>query len=402
MNIEIKNIGHACTLVLLLVLLSCKRDLIPQAIHSGVAPGKINTFSYTSLPGGAVITYNLPEGSDLRYIKATYTLTSGLTRESKSTIYKNTIQVDGFASEGEYEVKLTAVSLGDVESEPVVIKVKALRPYHKLLMDSVRLNKSLYAAFGGVNMDYQNYSGSSIVFHVLTKGASGNWTEIQTVYSAAKMGRVRARGLEPVEKDFAVYVTDRWNNRSDTVSASLTPLKEALITTKFAALNLPGDTWEFHTGQGRARALVILFDGLHNVNGSIFQTKPSTVMPQWFTWDMTQPFRLSRFILYPDYTGNNANNFSGGQPMEFELWGTNTPTASFDSWTRVGVYKSVKPSGSPLGINTAEDVNQMKTGEEFEIEGNLGSFRYWRFKTLSTWGSVSYIQLSELTFYGAL
>lgn len=400
MNIFQKSI-KAIVILSLLIVSSCQKDSVSKALKIGTAPGEIKKYSFEAIPGGAIITYELPEGTDLRYVKATYTLNSGVTREAKSTIYKNTIQVDGFAKEGEYDITLVAVGLGDVASGPMVIKVNVLRPSHQLVMDSVKINKSMYAAFGGLNIDYSNISSTNLIFHILSRDQQGNWAEIQTVYSAAKKGRVRTRGLEPVLQDFAAFVTDRWNNRSDTVTASLTPFKEALITTRFTALNLPGDTWEHHTGQGRARPLAILFDGLHPVNGTQFQTKPSSVLPQWFTWDMTAPFRLSRFILYPDYTGNDKAVFGGGQPLEFELWGSNHPLPDFSNWTKVGVFKSVKPSGNPLGINTIEDVEQAKNGEEFEIEGDLGSFRYWRFKTISTWGAVPYIQLSELTFYGA-
>lgn len=398
----IQKIQMALLIVVLLGATSCEKDLVPKALKTGSAPGPVKSYTYQSIPGGAIITYDLPQGDDLRYVKATYTLNSGVTREAKSTVYKNTIQVDGFANEGDYDIQLNAVGLGDVESEPLMARIKASRPSHKLLIDSVKLNNSMYAAFGGLNIDFKNYTQSSMVFHVLAKDATNNWKEIQTSYSSARAGRVRTRGLEPVARDFAVFVTDRWNNRSDTVSVKLTPLKEALITTKFTALTLSNDTWEHHTGQGRARPLVILFDGSHNQNGSIFQTKPTSGMPQWFTFDMTQAFRLSRFILYADIPPSDRNVFAGGQPMEFELWGSNAPMASFDSWTLVGSFKSVKPSGSPLGIVTADDIAQARNGEEFEIEGNSGSFRYWRFKTVSTWGNVLYLQLAELTFYGAL
>jgi hypothetical protein len=398
----IQKIQIACLLMVLLGATSCEKDLIPKALKTGAEPEPVKNYTYKSIPGGAIITYDLPKGSDLRYVKATYTLNSGVTRQAKSTVYKNTIQVDGFANEGEYEIQLNAVGLGDVESVPLFAKIKALRPSHKLLIDSVKLDNTMYAAFGGLNIDFKNYTKSSIVFHVLAKDVNNNWKEIQTTYSSAPAGRVRARGLEPLSSEFGVFVTDRWNNRSDTVSVTLTPLKEALITTKFAALNLSNDTWEHHTGQGRARPLIILFDGLRSQNGSIFQTKPTSGLPQWFTFDMTQPFRLSRFILYPDIPSSDRNVYAAGQPQEFELWGSNNPTASFDSWTLVGAFKSVKPSGSPLGIVTAEDIAQARNGEEFEVEGNSGSFRYWRFKTVSTWGNVLYLQLAELTFYGAL
>lgn len=392
----------ASVVLVLFMASSCQKDLIPKALKTGEAPGPIKNYTYESIPGGAIITYDLPEGSDLRYVKATYTLNTGVSREAKSTIYKNTILVDGFANEGEYDIRLNAVSMGDVESTPFTAKIKALRPAHKLLIDSIQVNNGMYAAFGGLNIDFRNYTESSMVFHLLAKNATNQWQEIQTSYSSAKSGRIRLRGQEPVEQDYAVFVTDRWNNRSDTIAVKLTPFQEALINTKFTALNLSNDTWEHHTAQGRARPLVIMFDGLHAQNSQIFQTKPSSVMPQWFTFDMIQAFRLSRFILYPDVPPSEKNVFMGGQPHEFELWGSNSPTASFDSWTLVGSFKSVKPSGSPLGVVTADDIAQARNGEEFEVEGNAGSFRYWRFKTLSSWGKVPYIQISELTFYGAL
>lgn len=398
----IQKLNIASLVLVLFMVTSCQKDLVPKSLKTGEAPGPIKNYTYESVPGGAIITYDLPEGSDLRYVKATYTLNSGVTREAKSTVYKNTILVDGFANEGEYDIKLNAVGMGDVESVPTIAKIKASRPAHKLLIDSVQINSSMYAAFGGLNIDFSNYTGNSMVFHILAKDASNKWVEIQTSYSSAKTGRVRLRGFEAVEREFAVYVTDRWNNRSDTVSTKLTPFQEALITTKFTALNLSNDTWEHHTAQGRARPLVIMFDGQHAQNSLIFQTKPSSVMPQWFTFDMIQSFRLSRFILYPDVPPSEKNVFAGGQPAVFELWGSNNPTASFDSWTLVGSFKSVKPSGSPLGVVTADDIAQARNGEEFEVEGNAGSYRYWRFKTLSSWGNVPYIQISELTFYGAL
>lgn len=398
------KIQQALFIVLLLSLAACKDDLVPKPIKKGEAPDPVKTYSYTPIPGGAVITYDLPGGADLLYVKATYTLNTGVVRESKSAIYKNTLQVDGFADEGEYEVKLTSVATGEVASAPVAIRIKTLRPAHKVVMDNIKSKGLLYAAFGGLNVDYINSTGISLVFHVLMKNANGKWAEIQTVYSQATQGRVRTRGLEALEHEYGVVITDRWNNRTDTVTRVLTPFQETLLNKAlFKKVTLPGDTYEIHTAQGRARDMPVLWDGLHAQNGSIFQTKPSTLIPQWFTFDMGVTARLSRFILYPDVPPSDLNVFATGQPSEFELWGSNNPDpdGSFGSWTKVGEFKSIKPSGLPLGRVNSDDISQARNGEEFEIEGNLGSFRYWRFKTTATWGNVTYIQLAELTFYGA-
>lgn len=403
MKLKLK-IQQILFIILLLSLGACKDDMIPKPLKKGQAPDPVKTYSYTSIPGGAVITYDLPGGADLLYVKATYTLNGGVVRESKSAIYKNTLQVDGFADEGEYEVKLTSVATGEVASAPVAIRIKTLRPAHKVVMDNIKSNKTFYAAFGGLNIDYVNSTGISLVFHVLMKNASGKWAEIQTVYSQAPLGRVRSRGLDPLEHEYGVFITDRWNNRTDTAVNRLTPFQESMLDKAlFKKVILPGDTYEIHTAQGRARDMPVLWDGIHVQNGTIFQTKPSTLIPQWFTFDMGVTARLSRFLLYPDIPPSELNVFATGQPSEFELWGSNNPDpdGSFASWTKVGEFKSIKPSGLPLGKVSTDDINQCKNGEEFEVDGNQGGFRYWRFKTTATWGNVTYLQLAEFTFYGA-
>lgn len=389
--------------VLLFTWSACKRDNGPQALKTGSVPGMVTKYSYVSIPGGAVITYDLPSGADLRYIKATYTLNTGQVRETKSAIYTNTLQVDGFADAGEYDVKLTSVGVGEVESAATVVHVKTLRPAHKLVMDTIRINSGLYAAFGGINVDYSNYSAISLVFHILMKNTSGKWGEIQTVYSSSTKGRIRTRGLDSVSQTFGVFITDRWNNRTDTLTATLTPFHESLIDrTKFLPVYLSTDTYDPHTAQGRARALPILWDGLHAQNGSIFQTKPTTLIPQWFTFDMGDTYRLSRMIVYPDVPSNDQSVYNGGHPSSFEIWGSNNPSTdgSYNNWTLVGQFNSIKPSGLPLGKVSADDVAMAKNGEQFEFDGNPGKFKYWRFKTTATWGLVSYVALSELTFYG--
>lgn len=125
-------------------------------------------------------------------------------------------------------------------------------------------------------------------------------------------------------------------------------------------------------------------------------------MPQWFTLDMGGKYRLSRMIVYPDLPAVDQNIYNGAQPSSFEIWGSNNPPGdgSFTDWTLIGTFNAVKPSGLPVGQIGADDLAMARSGEQFEFEGNFGTFRYIRFKTTSTWGSVTYVALAELTFYG--
>jgi len=47
------------------------------------------------------------------------------------------------------------------------------------------------------------------------------------------------------KRDLAVFVRDRWNNKSDTLIKSLAPWAEQLINkTLFKIYKLPGDSWQ--------------------------------------------------------------------------------------------------------------------------------------------------------------
>ena len=64
------------------------------------------------------------------------------------------------------------------------------------------------------------------------------------------------------------------------------------------------------------------------------------------------------------------------------------------------------PSGNTVPAsqvaNTTEDLEVMQTGQEFEFPLNTREARYIRFRTMSTWGNVTYVEIPEIDFYGAL
>lgn len=387
-------------LVCLLSVTGCKESMLPEPIKKGAKPEAVSQYTSESIPGGAVITYTVPEGTDLRYVKATYTLNTGVVREAKSTIYKNTLLVDGFSKAGNYDISLTAVGVGEVESDPITVKITALKPVHQMILDSIRLNEKMYNTFGGINVDFENETESNVVIRVMTKEA-GNWVVSETAYTKAKNGRIRLRGLEPVEREFAVFVTDRWNNKSDTLIRTLKPLYETEFSKAlFKEFNLPGDWYLHHTGSSRARPLPVMWDGIKS-KGNMFQSANGGVMPQHFTWDMGLKAKLSRFVFYPDANSNSVT-YGNTQPKIWELWGSNSPNpdGSFASWTRVGTFHASKPSGLPQGQVNDEDVKYALAGEEFEINPETMSYRYWRWRTLETWGGANAIVISEFSFFG--
>lgn len=121
-------------------------------------------------------------------------------------------------------------------------------------------------------------------------------------------------------------------------------------------------------------------------------------LPQSFTIDMGQTEKLDHFRLWQrDNALYNSANLK-----VFEVWGSNSPNpnGSFDgSWTKLGTFTSVKPSGLPRGQLTDADRAFARDGEKFSFAAGIPQVKYLRFKVLETWGGEGYIHLLELSFF---
>ncbi|TCC86344.1 hypothetical protein FBD94_19610 [Pedobacter hiemivivus] len=121
-------------------------------------------------------------------------------------------------------------------------------------------------------------------------------------------------------------------------------------------------------------------------------------LPQSFTIDMGQTVKLDNFRLWQR---DNALYNSANLKI-FEVWGSSSPNpnGSFDSsWTKMGTFTSVKPSGLPTGQLTDADRAFARAGEKFTFSSSIPQVKYLRFKVLETWGGANYIHLLELSFY---
>ena len=65
--------------VLLIIFLfnACEEDIREPLISEGIAPGKISNVVVENLPGGAALTYTLPNDNDLLYVLAEYEFGNG-------------------------------------------------------------------------------------------------------------------------------------------------------------------------------------------------------------------------------------------------------------------------------------------------------------------------------------
>lgn len=359
------------------------------------APMQVSDVKVDATPGGGILTYKLPADLNLAYVKAVYEIQKGVFREAKSSKYTDTLRLVGFGDELVHTVKVYSVAANEKASEPILVNVKPKTPPVKSVFESVVFQET----FGGVNVALSNPFKADLAVVVL-KDTTGNnnWVTVRTFYTAATAGDFAARGFESKPQKFAVYIRDRWNNKSDTLIKTLTPKPE---------IEIPSDTYRklvLPTDQ------VALADPGYNIenlwNGladrRLYASSNASSLPQWITIDLGKKVLLSRFKQYME---QNDHCYTGSGLKSFELYGSNAPNpdGSWASWTLLGEFTTLKPSDLPLGQKTNEDINYAcNLGADFYFTTQPAAVRYLRIKSLETYSSPGQVVIMELKFFGQI
>lgn len=389
----IRNTLTLLTIACLCFTGGCKEEVLGP-LHYGQKPSPVKEYKIESMAGGAKITFKMPPSEDLMYVKAVYKIASGLQRETKSSLYKNYLIVDGFEKEGEYEVTLYAVAKGEIESDPTPVKINTFTPPYLATFSNITLQET----FGGVNITYKNENEADLVYQLLEKDKDNKWVEKYTHYSNFKEGDFSVRGYDTLNLDFGVFVKDRWGNISDTLFRTCKPLFETLIDKKkFKDLALPGDMNIPHSNYPQW-VLSRIWDDKTTGGECFFHTSNNIAMPSHFSIDLGQKVKLSRF----KYWQRPSDVFKNQNVRKFELWGSNNPSSdgSWEGWTKIKDYESVKPSGRPDGEVTTEDIEFGAKGEDFDAPMGAPAYRYIRWNSIETWSKIKCISIAELTFWG--
>lgn len=396
------------------MLVSCQEEFIGQYPVDNVPPQPIkNVQQIAQVSGGAILSYELPDDRDLLYVQANYTLDTGEEMVVKSSMYGTQITVDGFAEAAPRKVTLYAVDRSHNLSTPVEFTVN---PAQSAIYD-VENTLRLIPTFGGMQINWENPTGGNVVIMVSEDIMDGSDVQqnVANYYSSSKLGEAFVRGYEAKPHTFYVQVKDRWGNRTEVKSTTLTPLYEEFIVPKdettqyFKRWN--GDPDIPYRQYNTNYVIEKLWDGvtMYGTSGSNFYHTPAGFpFPVCFTFDMGRTFRLSRFKLYQRGTADWVYNH--GNPRIFKVWGSPDDKARVNPkepdehpWTLLGEYESIKPSGLPVGKKscTEEDIEKGAGGEDYDFTyGSAFEVRYLMFEIDKTWGGTEMIHISELQFWG--
>lgn len=390
------------------ILSGCKETTLlrPYGENDGVAPGAVTNVSVRNFSGGATLKYDLPKDLDLAYIKAKYVDSNGQECEAMASAYVDSLVIRGLGEARDYDVKLYSYDKFENASEAVPVVITPTTSPVQLVFESLKCTFD----FGGFLIEFENKEMADIGIYITQKNALLNEHEYYDSYFTKKNeGSYSVRGLPSVENEFGVYVQDKWNNRSETLLFTGTPLYEIeLDKTKFLEVDyklVPGDLTKEQEYNGGGSKKSNLWDNIVSTT-NYFNTLLDLKFPHRFTIDLGVEAKLSRLKIW-QRDGSDVI-WKHAMWKRFNVYGcTVLPDRStqpeddpMKNWTLLGEFESIKPSGSPLGVETDEDIQLVHDGEEFSFVASNPSIRYIRFEILEAHSAMKSSGMSEIGLWG--
>ena len=352
---------------------------------------------------------------------------NGKTISKTSSVYSDTLFIEGFGQEKEYEVKLYSVDRNNNQSQPVIKRITPLAPTTNAVLETIIVQPG----FSSIVINWENEQKQPVTIYVNVKIGEVQATKIYA--SNLKKDRFSIPNLEGQPHSVTVHIRDTYENQTaDRSFGEITPLIDGPVSKKkWSFLRdqlLYGDKWDYASDKDPFKQTPLpdfkgsyRQDSLKNapmsvVEGRIekfwdneYDYEPALNLNYFNTGQISYPFSYfidmgrevqgSRFKVWQR---NAWGMLYGGENVEsWEIWISNDKNASdgvFDDWEYVGTYKIIQPS------SVIEARNQARGGHEFmfypENPRFTKPFRYLRYKGLKAFGGGNSGCTSEITLFG--
>ena len=400
-----------------LLLLACEEVNMNKPRGSKAIPEQIKVREVSNKAGRSIIYYDLPDDSNFKYVKAVFSPRPGEQSEVRASYFTDSLVLDGFKSEGDYQVSVYSVSYGETCSDPVNLTVSPLTPNYLL----VNQTASFVAGFGGFSCRADNPDKEKL-FITIDKynEESGTWENlIETLEDSEKIS-ITQRGLDPVPTQVRIRMEDLFGNVSDYVETTVTPLYEIkLDKTMWKSILTSGERTLPHFNN----CVITKAWNENTMEDPGFQTTRAMVFPETFTIDLGGVFQLSRLEEWTcyrsstGYTQRYEKYFNGHDVKDFEVYGASELDLANPLYDDAGNLNPVwtllysggvrRDSGS-ANNNTVEPITESeeykyanRIPRQFDFDQDAPPVRYVKFRILNTYGNITSFCIAELSLYGA-
>ena len=381
----------------LVILFGCKDD----ENGDSTPPGSLSVEDITPTNGGGIISYLLPDDSDVLFVRAEYTNSLGVDVYRVSSSHNNYIEIDGLNQNTPVQVRLFVVDENENLSQPVEVEFTPLPSFIYLVQESISITPDL----GGVKLEWENVSEKTVYVHLHI--VSDDNEEIRILSSNSSSENIFVRGLESVEMTFLTKVEDFDGNITDLEEkATLTPLFEEMIDkstwTLVNQLSVNGNAWE---GETTAFWDDVVDTAETNSDNSYFiiwrdQNGGTLNWPLDIVISLNKNVRVHRFKVWQRafwYGGPTGvpYYYQEENMRSFDLFASNNLT----DWTLLGQFDIGDPSDENGNI-PQDFIDAAANGHDFNLDGVSDTFRYLKFSITSNYGSDTYVHGSEITLWG--
>ena len=383
---------------ILLITVSC------QDTESGdvTAPGKLIVETITPTNGGGIISYTLPDDSDILFVRAEYTNTLGEDVFRVSSVHNNEVEISGLNQTTPIEVNLFVVDNNDNKSEPTTAEFVPLESFIYLVQESIEFSADL----GGVRVSWENIESKTVYVYVHIQ--NGEDEEIRILSSNSPLENRFIRGLEATELTFLTKVADFDGNVTDLEEKGVySPLFEEVIDKSTWSLvsnqSINGNAWEGST--------VNFWDDIVDTtqtdsDNSYFiiwrdQNGGTLNWPLDIVVNLNKNVKINRLKVWQRafwYNGpspTTAYYYQEENMKSFDLFASNNG----QEWTLLGQYDIGNPMDADGNI-PSDAMESAANVHDFELDGVSESFNYLKISITSNYGSDTYCHGSEITLYG--
>ncbi|WP_106832156.1 DUF5000 domain-containing lipoprotein [Parabacteroides pacaensis] len=380
-------------ITLALIVCSCSEKQLEPITASLGKPGVVTEVQTEPIAGGVIVSYRIPNSEDILAVKGVYTITTGKKMETSASFYENKLFVEGYNDTLPHEVLLYAVNRAQELSDPVKVSFTPLESS----LSKVTKTMQIISDFGGAQYNWRNVDKAPLTMEFLAQDSLGLMQTAKIITTESDSSRQSIRGYQPEPRLFAAIVRDNYGNASDTIyppEGNIIPLfEEKLDKRKMNVMKLSNDA-SFTNWEGMDSYLIDDDPGTfgHSANSSL---------PASFTVDLGQVAKLSRIVMFQRKYSDSYYNW--GNPLEFTVYGCDkkpSQDGNWNEWTKIMECEIIKPSGSPSGTTTDEDLVAGEEGHEFTFDLSQVPLRYIRVTVTSTWGGTTFTHPAEVDFYG--
>ena len=364
-------------------------------------PGVLTIQNISPTNGGGIISYTLPEDSDILFVRAEYTNSLGVDVYRVSSSHNDSIEIDGLNQNTPVQVRLFVVDQSENMSEPVEIEFTPLPSFIFLVQQSISISPDL----GGVKLEWENIAEKTVYVHLHI--VNGDSEDVRILSSNNVNESIFVRGLESIEMTFLTKVEDFDGNITELEEkGTITPLFEEMIDkstwTLMSQLSVNGNAWE---GQTTAFWDDIVDTAETNSDNSYFiiwrdQNGGTLNWPLDIVINLNKNVLIHRFKVWQRAFWYNGPTgvpyyYQEENMRSFNLYASNNAI----DWILLGEFDIGDPSDENGNI-PQDYIDAAANGHDFDLDAVSEPFRYLKFSITSNFGSDTYVHGSEISLWG--